>query len=341
MSADTQISLPITGMTCANCVSTVERNIKKVEGVQVANVNLTTERAAVEYDSHQATLSDLVERIERAGYGIATGEADLIVHRMSDDNDARRLEKSLLNLEGVLVAQVSFTSERAKVKYIPTVISQAEIRHEVAKAGFEPIELGGKAEDVERIAREAEIATQRRLLIAGLIFTLSLSSLTVSLLRHYTPMRIRMMAQTLIIASYVIMVDIAIRAYLPDILETPDKGVFVDIIRAIDSVYEGNIERSVYPFPRSLNNVISEKADFHLPMIRNKLVPVESLPYAYTTEKMGYVCFVIYSHKDNPITVKKLQETKKMDFERVFTHNTIFPKNYEIQMFSKLFVILF
>lgn len=99
-------------------------------------------------------------------------------------------------------------------------------------------------------------------------------------------------------------------AFLPDILETPDKGVFVDLIKAIDEVWEGNIERSVYPFPRSLDNVITGKADFHLPMIRNKVVPVESLPYSYTTEKMGYVVFVIYSHKDNPITYERIQQAK-------------------------------
>jgi Na+-transporting NADH:ubiquinone oxidoreductase subunit D len=52
---------------------------------------------------------------------------------------------------------------------------------------------------------------------AGLIFTASMSSLTVSLLRKYTPMRIRMMVQTLIIASYVIIVDLVIKAYLPDV----------------------------------------------------------------------------------------------------------------------------
>lgn len=49
---------------------------------------------------------------------------------------------------------------------------------------------------------------------AGLIFTLSMSSMTVSFLRHYTPMRIRMMVQILIIASYVIIVDLVIKAYL-------------------------------------------------------------------------------------------------------------------------------
>jgi Na+-transporting NADH:ubiquinone oxidoreductase subunit D len=63
---------------------------------------------------------------------------------------------------------------------------------------------------------------------AGLIFTLSMSSLTVSILRKYTPMRIRMMAQTLIIASYVIIVDIVIKAYLPDISEA--LGPYVGLI---------------------------------------------------------------------------------------------------------------
>ncbi len=174
MSETKQISIPVTGMTCANCVSAVERNIKKVDGVQVANVNLTTERAAVEYDPSLATLDAMIGRIERAGYGIATGEADLIVHRMSDDNDARRLEKRLSALEGVLEASVIFTSERARVRYIPTLISQSELRKEITTAGFEAIELGGEAEDAERLARQKEIANQKRLLITGLIFTLPL-----------------------------------------------------------------------------------------------------------------------------------------------------------------------
>ena len=100
-------------------------------------------------------------------------------------------------------------------------------------------------------------------------------------------------------------------AFLPDILERPDKGAFVDIIRAIDDVYEdGVILRKVYPFPRSIQNVITGNADFHLPMIRNKIVSEESLPYSFTKEKMGDVCFVIYSHEDNPITFERIQKLK-------------------------------
>ena len=62
----------------------------------------------------------------------------------------------------------------------------------------------------------------------GLIFTLTMSCLTVSILRKMTPLRIRMMVQTLIIASYVIIFDTVIRAYLPDISEA--LGPYVGLI---------------------------------------------------------------------------------------------------------------
>jgi Cu+-exporting ATPase len=105
---------------------------------------------------------------------VATGEADLVIKRLADDNDARRLEKALLKLEGVIEAQVSVTTERARVKYVPTVVSQAEIRAAVSRSGFEAVELGGQAEDAEAKAREAEIRQQRQLLVTGLLFTIPL-----------------------------------------------------------------------------------------------------------------------------------------------------------------------
>ncbi|HKI54411.1 MAG TPA: heavy metal-associated domain-containing protein, partial [Anaerolineales bacterium] len=183
MSNTKQLTLPITGMTCANCVATVERNLKKLDGVQSAVVNLSSERASVDYDSVKLSLPDFIARIDRAGYGIATGEADLVIKRLSDDNDARRLETALSKLEGVMEAQVSFTTEKARVKYIPTMITQAELRRAVSSAGFEAVELGGEAEDAEAIAREHEIQEQRRLLIIGLIFTVPL--FTFSMLRDF------------------------------------------------------------------------------------------------------------------------------------------------------------
>ena len=174
MSETKQIGLPITGMTCANCVSTVERNLKKVNGVQNARVNLSSERAVVEYDPNHAEVSDLVSRIQRAGYDVATGEADLMIRRMSDDNDAHRLETSLRGLEGVLDAQVNFTTERARVIYISTIINPADMRRGVTAAGFEVVDFDEDVVDAEQLARQKETDRQRRYLIVGLIFTVPL-----------------------------------------------------------------------------------------------------------------------------------------------------------------------
>ncbi len=174
MSETKHLTLPITGMTCANCVATVERSLKKVNGVRGAVVNLSSERATVEFDPALVILPDLIGRVERAGYGVATGEADLVIRRMSDVGDAQRLEKTLGRLEGVQEAQVNFVAERARVRYIPTLVSQADLRRAVAAAGFEAMETGGDAEDAEARAREAEIAQQRYFLIIGLIFTVPL-----------------------------------------------------------------------------------------------------------------------------------------------------------------------
>lgn len=175
-----QITLPITGMTCANCVATVERNLKKEKGVRAATVNLSSERATIEFDPALTGLDAIISRVQRAGYGVASGEADLLIRRLSDDNDARRLEKTLNALPGVLEAQVSFATERARVRYIPTLVTQSELRRAIETAGFEAVETGGQAEDVEAQARQAEINQQRRLLIIGLIFTVPLFLLSMT-----------------------------------------------------------------------------------------------------------------------------------------------------------------
>ena len=177
MSQVKQVILPITGMTCANCVATVERNLKKDKGVMIANVNLSSERATIEYNPEISKLGNLIERVNKAGYGVATGEADLLIKRMSDDNDARRIERAVNKIEGVLEVNVSITSEHAKIKYIPTIVSQAELRRVIKSSGFEVVETGSDGEDAEQIARQHEIDQQRWLLIIGLIFTIPLFTL--------------------------------------------------------------------------------------------------------------------------------------------------------------------
>ena len=62
----------------------------------------------------------------------------------------------------------------------------------------------------------------------GLTFVTALSSLTVSALRNHTPKHIRMMVQVLIISAYVIIVDIFLKAYMPDMSKA--LGPYVGLI---------------------------------------------------------------------------------------------------------------
>ncbi len=174
MAESKHVILPITGMTCANCVASVERNIKKEKGINTAIVNLSSERATVDYDPSLVKLPMILQRVERAGYGVATGEADFYVQGMSDDSDARRLEKALSTQEGVLNSNVNFSAERAKVTYIPTIVSQQDLRKIIKQVGFQAVESGDSAVDAEAQAREAEINYQRKMLIIGLVFTVPL-----------------------------------------------------------------------------------------------------------------------------------------------------------------------
>ena len=76
-----QITLSITGMTCANCVRSVERRLlKKTPGIIAANVNFATEKGTIKYSSDQITITEIIAAIKRAGFGVAMEDIEQINH---------------------------------------------------------------------------------------------------------------------------------------------------------------------------------------------------------------------------------------------------------------------
>ena len=63
------IRLQITGMTCAACASRIERALKKMPGIQEANVNLPFSQVVVETDASIADVKAILNKIEQIGYG--------------------------------------------------------------------------------------------------------------------------------------------------------------------------------------------------------------------------------------------------------------------------------
>ncbi len=91
-SSTRQLTLPITGMTCANCAATVERALCRTEGVVGASVNYATERAIVELSEGRTTLEDLSIAVERVGYGVLQADPDEL-----DDVEAAARRRELEN----------------------------------------------------------------------------------------------------------------------------------------------------------------------------------------------------------------------------------------------------
>ncbi|MBU9688743.1 heavy metal translocating P-type ATPase [Burkholderia multivorans] len=146
------VELDIDGMTCASCVSRVEKALAKVPGVTRATVNLATERATVEA-SADVSAARLVEAVEQAGYRAtpvesapstvtsapvdrdATHSIDLDIGGMTCASCVSRVEKALENVPGVTHASVNLATERASVRAAGPLDADALIAA-VATAGY-------------------------------------------------------------------------------------------------------------------------------------------------------------------------------------------------------------
>lgn len=133
-------SVGIEGMTCASCVTRVEKALRRTPGVTSANVNLATETAAVEAAADVAPVALLgaVEAaVSDAGYQVAEQSFELAIGGMTCASCAGRVEKALRNVPGVVEANVNLATERASVRGVRGVVDVAVLSAAVEKAGYE------------------------------------------------------------------------------------------------------------------------------------------------------------------------------------------------------------
>ena len=174
------LTLPISGMTCASCVSHVEGALKELPGVSNVAVNLATNKANLSYDPQRVNLTDMWRAVEDVGYAVLTAELTLDVSGMTlrqAQGDAcascvDHVEGALKELRGIQDAVVNLGLNTARVTYIPGVVSISSMKRAVREVGYEAQERseGVDALDRERQAREEEIKRQgRNLIIASTI----------------------------------------------------------------------------------------------------------------------------------------------------------------------------
>jgi Cu+-exporting ATPase len=134
MSEMTALTLPVRGMSCASCVSHVERALTGVPGVTQVAVNLATESATVR--APDGSVAALVDAVEHAGYEVPARTLTLQIEGMSCASCVGRVEAALRSVPGVLKAEANLASERAAVRVVDGVVSAGQMIRAVEAAGY-------------------------------------------------------------------------------------------------------------------------------------------------------------------------------------------------------------
>ncbi|MEW5720388.1 MAG: copper ion binding protein, partial [Chloroflexota bacterium] len=181
--ATKQVTLPISGMTCAACVMHVEGGLKDVPGVENAAVNLANERATVQFDPEKANIDQMVAAVRDVGYDVVVDKITLPIGGMTCASCVMHVENGLRSVPGVLNVAVNLATERATVELVPGAVTIADLKHAVEDVGYEVLDVSGETAEIvdrERELREQERQREWRDLIIGIIFTAPLFALAMS-----------------------------------------------------------------------------------------------------------------------------------------------------------------
>ncbi|WBL15327.1 heavy metal translocating P-type ATPase [Sutcliffiella sp. NC1] len=168
-----EVTMQITGMTCAACSTRIEKVLNKMDGVEQANVNLAVETAKVQFDAKKITVANLESRVEKLGYGVISEKAEFDITGMTCAACSSRIERVLSKMEGIHSANVNLALETGTVEFNPAELSVADIIARIEKAGYGAME---KVEnEKERVDfRQKELEKQTGKFIFSAILTLPL-----------------------------------------------------------------------------------------------------------------------------------------------------------------------
>src|SRR5690606_30253506 len=128
------LRLPVEGMSCASCAGRVERALAALPGVESVSVNVVSAMAEIRGASRRPA-AEVVAAVEKAGYRVPAGEADLAIAGMHCASCVGRVERALAAVPGVVGVSVNLATERARVHTAgpadPAVLAEA-----VRKAGY-------------------------------------------------------------------------------------------------------------------------------------------------------------------------------------------------------------
>ncbi len=153
-------------MHCANCALTIEKHLKKIKGVDNAEVSLASEKALVTFDPSLVPLEVLEKAIKEVGYEVVYESVILRVSGLSDAPDARAVEERLSSLEGVKGVSADHVLGKVFIEYNPALLSLADLERILESLGIIVL-----SEEFSQAFEEKETMRLKRLSTLGLVAT--------------------------------------------------------------------------------------------------------------------------------------------------------------------------
>uniref|UniRef100_A0A671TBQ1 Copper-transporting ATPase 2 n=1 Tax=Sinocyclocheilus anshuiensis TaxID=1608454 RepID=A0A671TBQ1_9TELE len=134
----------VTGMTCASCVTNIEKNLLKHKGIKSVLVALMAGKAKVKYDPGLLDPPQIVQLISRLGFGasvmeestVQDGVLDISVTGMTCASCVHNIESKLLRTKGILEASVALATNKAHVKFDSDLVGSRDIVRIIEGLGF-------------------------------------------------------------------------------------------------------------------------------------------------------------------------------------------------------------
>ncbi|NLF88230.1 copper-translocating P-type ATPase [Candidatus Bathyarchaeota archaeon] len=174
-----KLDLNIGGMSCINCARSIEKALKKLDGVTQATVNLAAEKALIDYNPDVVDQKTIEDTITEVGYQVIHDKISIQVDGMTCINCAKTIEKALNSKEGVYNATVNFAAERVIVEYNANQISLPSIKKTIQDVGYEVVEQQKNVEDAENKARQRHIKRLKVSLVVSVALTIPIMLLMV------------------------------------------------------------------------------------------------------------------------------------------------------------------
>ncbi|KAG2192760.1 hypothetical protein INT46_001262 [Mucor plumbeus] len=171
------VQLEIRGMTCASCVTSIEKALKSQKGISFVSVALLAERATVDYDPLYIQPDTIAQIVNDAGFDakvIQRKENDLLqlqIYGMTCASCVAGIERGLKALPGIIEVSVNLMTETAKVRFNCHITNPRAIVEEIEYLGFNAI-LANTTKDaqLESLSKVREIKEWRMAFIECLFF---------------------------------------------------------------------------------------------------------------------------------------------------------------------------